>query len=74
MTFTPKDRVRDVIHNFNADGFDSLGPKYSGDRPRKFTLPECWKIKTTVISRRRSLERHPVGQLTGTVMATLESG
>ncbi len=27
VTFTSADRVRDVIHNFNADGFDSLRPK-----------------------------------------------
>ena len=26
VTFTSADRVRDVIHNFNADGFDSLLP------------------------------------------------
>lgn len=25
VTFTSVDRVRDVIHNFNADGFDSAG-------------------------------------------------
>ena len=24
VTFTSSDRVRDVIHNFNADGFDAL--------------------------------------------------
>ncbi|KRA45852.1 transposase [Streptomyces sp. Root63] len=30
VTFTSADRVRDVIHNFNADGFDSLYPKYKG--------------------------------------------
>src|SRR6516225_10394187 len=40
VTFTSADRVRDVIHNFNADGFDSLYPKYSGGRPRTFNLPE----------------------------------
>lgn len=28
VTFTSPDRVRDVLHNFNADGFDSLQPKY----------------------------------------------
>ncbi|WP_246101222.1 hypothetical protein [Streptomyces cyaneus] len=34
VTFTSADRVRDVIHNFNAGGFDSLSPpKYSGGRP-----------------------------------------
>jgi transposase len=26
-TFTSADRVRDVIHNFNADGYDSLRPE-----------------------------------------------
>jgi hypothetical protein len=25
VTFTSADRVRDVIHNFNADGFEALG-------------------------------------------------
>ncbi|WP_189719235.1 helix-turn-helix domain-containing protein, partial [Streptomyces chryseus] len=24
VTFTSADRVRDVLHNFNADGFDAL--------------------------------------------------
>jgi hypothetical protein len=28
VAFTSEDRVRDVIRNFNADGFDSLYPKY----------------------------------------------
>ncbi|MER7982747.1 IS630 family transposase [Streptomyces sp. NPDC095817] len=45
VTFTSADRVRDVIHNFNADGFDSLHPKYKGGRPRTFTLPERREIK-----------------------------
>jgi transposase len=27
--------VRDVLHNINADGFDSLRPKYVGARPPK---------------------------------------
>jgi hypothetical protein len=30
VAFTSEDRVRDVIHNFNADGFDSLYPRYRG--------------------------------------------
>lgn len=38
VTFTSDDRVRNVIHNFNTDGFDSLYPKYCGGRPRTFTL------------------------------------
>nr|WP_234378900.1 hypothetical protein [Streptomyces sp. FXJ1.172]WEP00476.1 hypothetical protein A6P39_041255 [Streptomyces sp. FXJ1.172] len=32
VSFTSADRVRDVIHNFNTDGFDSLYPKYKGGR------------------------------------------
>jgi len=34
VSFTSDDRVRDVIHNFNADGFESLYPKYKGGRPK----------------------------------------
>ncbi|WP_225858577.1 IS630 family transposase [Rhodococcus wratislaviensis] len=45
VCFTSADRVRDVIHNFNTDGFDSLYPKYAGGRPKKFTLPERREIK-----------------------------
>lgn len=45
VTFTSADRVRDVIHNFNADGFGSLYPKYRGGRPRTLTLPERREIK-----------------------------
>ncbi|HYB29897.1 MAG TPA: IS630 family transposase [Solirubrobacteraceae bacterium] len=37
VTFTTPDRVRDVIHNFNTDGFESLYPRYKGGRPPKFT-------------------------------------
>ncbi|WP_435879806.1 IS630 family transposase [Streptomyces flaveolus] len=45
VTFTSADRVRNVIHNFNADGFDSLYPKYKGGRPKTFTLPERREIE-----------------------------
>ncbi|GAA2657244.1 hypothetical protein GCM10009864_24370 [Streptomyces lunalinharesii] len=45
VTFTSPDRVRDVIHNFHADRFDPLYPKYSGGWPRTFTLPEWREIK-----------------------------
>ncbi|MBW8806610.1 MAG: helix-turn-helix domain containing protein, partial [Catenulisporales bacterium] len=45
VTFTSEDRVRDVIHNFNADGFDSLYPKYAGGRPATFDLPERRETK-----------------------------
>jgi transposase len=45
VSFTSADRVRDVVHNFNADGFASLYPKCRGDRPKTFTLPERREIK-----------------------------
>ncbi|WP_228023400.1 helix-turn-helix domain-containing protein [Streptomyces acidicola] len=45
VTFTNSDRIRDVIHNFNADGFDSLYPKCTGGHPKTFTLPERREIK-----------------------------
>jgi transposase len=45
VAFTSEDRVRDVIRNFNADGFGSLYPKYCGGRPPKFTLGQRREIK-----------------------------
>ena len=51
IAFTSEDRVREVIHNFNADGFDSLAPKYAGGRPPKFTLPERQAIKKMALAR-----------------------
>jgi transposase len=43
VTSTSEDR--DVIRNFNADGFGSLYPKYKGGRPPKFTLGQRREIK-----------------------------
>jgi transposase len=51
IAFTSQDRVREVIHNFNADGFDSLAPKYAGGRPPTFTLPQRQQIKKFALSR-----------------------
>lgn len=34
---TSGDRMRDVSHNFNADGFESLYPKHSHVRPDQWT-------------------------------------
>ena len=45
VAFTSEDRVRDVLRNFNADGFRSLYPKYRGGHPPKFTLPQRREIK-----------------------------
>src|SRR5512135_1220049 len=51
VAFTSEDRVRDVIRNFNTDGFSSLYPKYRGGRPPKFTLPQRREIKKIAKSR-----------------------
>jgi transposase len=51
VTFTSADRVRDVIHNFNTDGFDSLRPKYAGGRPPKFSVDQRQEIKKAALSR-----------------------
>jgi len=51
VAFTSEDRVRDVIRNFNADGFSSLYPKYKGGRPPKFTLGQRREIKKIAKSR-----------------------
>jgi transposase len=51
VSFTSADRVREVINNFNDDGFDSLYPKYAGGRPPTFTLPQRQAIKKIALSR-----------------------
>jgi transposase len=56
IAFTSEDKVREVIHNFNTDGFESLAPKYSGGRPPKFTLPERQEIRKNALS--RPLDHH----------------
>src|SRR5262245_43163608 len=45
VVFSDPDTVREVIHNFNRDGFDALYPRYRGGRPRTFTLPQRQQIK-----------------------------
>ena len=45
VVFTSEDHIRDVIHNFNADGFDFLCSRYRGGHPPKFTLPQRQEIK-----------------------------
>ncbi|UKY48144.1 IS630 family transposase [Streptomyces inhibens] len=57
VSFTSDDRVRDVIHNFNADGFESLYPKFKGGRPKTFTLPERREIKKIAKSKPTERDR-----------------
>jgi transposase len=56
VAFTSEDRVRDVIRNFDADGFGSLYPKYRGGRPPKFTLGQRREIKKIAKSRPAELD------------------
>ena len=61
VAFTSPDRVREVVHNFNTDGFDSLYPKYTGGRSATFTLPQRRQRSQTPPDRRegkRCLTRH----------------
>ncbi len=50
VVFTDPDTVREVIHNFNRDGFDALYPRYRGGRPQTFTLPKRQEIKRIALS------------------------
>ena len=45
VAFTSEDRVRDVIPDVNAGGFDSLYPKCKGGHPPRFTLAQRREIK-----------------------------
>jgi len=51
VTFTSPDRVRDVLHNFNVDGFDSLQPRYAGGRPPKFDRAQRDQITQIALAR-----------------------
>ncbi len=48
VTFTSHNRVRNVIHHCDTDGFDPLHPKDKDGRPKTFTLPEQCETKKTV--------------------------
>lgn len=50
VVFTDPDTVREVIHNFNRDGFDALYPRYRGGCPQTFTLPQRQEIKRIALS------------------------
>ena len=53
--FTSEDRVREVIHNFNRDGFSSLSPKYAGGRPHKFDADIRAEIARVALTRPKTL-------------------
>src|SRR5664280_2246090 len=51
VTCTSPDRVRDVVHNFDADGFDALYPRYRGGRPATFSADQ--RAEITKVARGR---------------------
>jgi hypothetical protein len=57
VVFTDPDTVREVIHNFNRHGFDSLYPRYAGGRPQTFTLPKRQEIKRIALSEPQDLDQ-----------------
>jgi hypothetical protein len=64
VTFTSADRVRDVLHNFNADGFDSLWPKLIEDvrrfrKPRELRRAQGFSSRRTRRARRGGNLRLP---------------
>jgi transposase len=51
VVFTVPDTVREVIHNFNRDGFNALYPRATvGGRPQTFTLPKRQEIKRIALT------------------------
>jgi hypothetical protein len=59
VAFTSEDRVRDVIGNFNADGFSPLYPRYRGARPG----PQRPWLREVDVARLSPLVRHHVNVL-----------
>lgn len=57
VVFTDPDTVREVIHNFNRDGFDALYPRYRGGRPQTFTLPKRQEIKRIALCDPQDLDQ-----------------
>jgi len=54
---TSEDRVREVIHRFNAMGLACLDPKWAGGRPRRITTDDETFIVTTAKTRPEKLGR-----------------
>ena len=57
VVVTDPDTVREVIHNFNRDGFDALYPRYKGGRPQTFTLPKRQEIKRIALTDPQNLDQ-----------------
>jgi len=62
VAFTSEDRVRDVIRNFNADGFGSLYPKYKAAIRRSSRWPSGGRSRSSPSPSRPTLTcRFPPG-------------
>ena len=51
LAFSSEDRVREVIRNFNEDGFESLYPRYGGGRPPRFSAAQRAEVKRIAVGR-----------------------
>jgi hypothetical protein len=57
VVFTDAHIAREVIHNFNRDGFDALDPRHKGGRPQTFTLGKPQEIKRIVLADPQNLDQ-----------------
>jgi hypothetical protein len=55
-TFTSHDRVREVLHNLQLDGFDWLYPRDAGGRPPALALVQRREIRQVALSRPQDYE------------------
>lgn len=55
LVATSEDRVREMIHRFNAKGMASLDPQWAGGRPRRITTDDETFIVATATARPESL-------------------
>ena len=60
VSFSEVDRVRDVPHKFNTDGFDPLDPRHAGGRPPQSPRPPRLPLPALPVIVRALLPVHPV--------------
>src|SRR5207344_3222493 len=55
MWMTDESHVREVIHDFNRNGFESLRPRFGGGRPRRISTDDEARIVAVAGARPHSL-------------------
>jgi transposase len=55
MLMTDESHVRNVIHDFNRNGFDSLRPRFGGGRPRRISSDDEQRIVAVAGARPQAL-------------------